>query len=57
MSLFIVVGTEMRTGTETLWVVDAKNQEVAKTKVEKTGLYRVWRVLKTVLVDGVWKCE
>jgi hypothetical protein len=57
MSLFIVVGTEMRTGTETLWVVDAKNQEVAKTKVEKTGLYRVWRVLKTVLVDGVWKGE
>lgn len=57
MSMFIVVGTEMRTGNEVLWAVDAKNAEVARTKVEKTGLYRVWRVLKTVLMDGVWKGE
>lgn len=56
--MFLAIGSDMRNGIDTYWTGDAKNAETIKTKIEKDGRYRVYRVMpmkvctKTSLYKG-----
>lgn len=47
----------MKDGSEQFFMVDAKNADSAKAKVEKVGGVCVYRTLPTKLVQGMWHAQ